>query len=182
MIHTNMPRKCTVFLLPRRLTRSAIYGGQIFYSHKWPTVLVRRVKGKPRNFAANLCGSLYSTFKTSFYPYAFYNKRLQTLFIDQLDWSKATCSFNIGRLLMMELNWTLSVLTKAPVSSLFPCRYKQLKAVQTSLCKPCCANLLSNKPSLQQTHLKGSEQTDKISVDSAVLLYNQSKNQAKFVS
>ena len=32
----------------------------------WPTVLVRKVKGKPRNFQANLCGSLYSTFKTSF--------------------------------------------------------------------------------------------------------------------
>ena len=38
----------------------------IFDSHKWPTVLVRKVKGKPRNFEANLCGSLYSSFKTSF--------------------------------------------------------------------------------------------------------------------
>ena len=27
-------------------------------------------------------------------PYAFHNKRFQTLFIDQLVWSKATCSFN----------------------------------------------------------------------------------------
>ena len=89
-----MPRNCTVFLLPRRLTRSAIYGSQIFDSHKWPTVLVRTVKGKPRNFEANLCGSLYSTFKTSFQPYAFYKKRLQTLFIDQLVRSKAMCSFN----------------------------------------------------------------------------------------
>ena len=88
MIHTNMLRKCTVFLSPRRLTHSAIYGSQIFDSHKWPTVLVRRVKGKPRNFEACLCGSLYSTFKRSFYPYAFYNKRLQTLFIDQLVRSK----------------------------------------------------------------------------------------------
>ena len=92
MIHTNMPRKCTVFLLTRRPTRSAIYGSQILDSHKWPTVLVRAVKGKPRNFEANLCGSLYSTFKTSFQPYAFYNKQL-TLFIDQLVQSKATCSF-----------------------------------------------------------------------------------------
>ena len=66
---------------------------QIFDSHKWPTVLVRRVKGKPRNFEANLCGSLYSTFKTSFKPYAFCNKRIQMLFIDQLVRSKAMCSF-----------------------------------------------------------------------------------------
>ena len=66
MIHTSITRNCVVFLLPRRLTRSAIYGSQIFDSHKWPTVLVRKVKGKPRNFEANLCGSLYSTFKTSF--------------------------------------------------------------------------------------------------------------------
>ena len=66
MIHTSITRNCVVFLLPRRQTRSAIYGSQIFDSHKWPTVLVRKVKGKPRNFEANLCGSLYSTFKTSF--------------------------------------------------------------------------------------------------------------------
>ena len=44
-------------------------------------LLVRKVKGKPRNFEANLCGLLYSTFKTSFQPYALYNKRLQTPFI-----------------------------------------------------------------------------------------------------
>ena len=72
MIHTNVPRNCTVFLLPRRLTRSAIYGSQIFDSHKWPTFLVHTVKGEPRNFKVNLCGSLYSTFKTSSQPYAFY--------------------------------------------------------------------------------------------------------------
>ena len=30
----------------------------------WPTVLVRKVKGKTHNFEANLCGSLYSTFPT----------------------------------------------------------------------------------------------------------------------
>ena len=65
--------------------------GVKFDSHKWPTVLVRKVKGKPRNFEANLCGSLYSTFKTSFQPYAFYNKRLQTLFIDQLVRSSKVC-------------------------------------------------------------------------------------------
>ena len=33
--------------------------------HLWPTVLtlVRKVKGNPRNFAANVCGSLYSIVK-----------------------------------------------------------------------------------------------------------------------
>ena len=40
----------------------------------WPTVLVDEVKGKPCNFEANLCGSLYSTSRTSFQPYAFYKK------------------------------------------------------------------------------------------------------------
>ena len=68
-------------------------GSQIFDSHKWPAVLVRTVKRKARNFEANLCGSLYSTFKTSFQPYAFYNKRLQMLFIDQLVRFKATFFF-----------------------------------------------------------------------------------------
>ena len=52
-----------------------------FDSHKWPTVLVRKVSGQPRNFVANLCGSLYSTFKTSFQRYAFYNKPLYKLFL-----------------------------------------------------------------------------------------------------
>ena len=95
MIRTNLPRNYVGFLLLCEITRSAIYGSQKFDSHKWPTVLVRRVKGKPCNFEACLCGSLYSTFKRSFYPYAFYNKRLQTLFIEQLVRSKATCSFNV---------------------------------------------------------------------------------------
>ena len=63
-------------------------------SHKWPTVLVDEVKGKPRIFEACFCGSLYSTFTTPFYPYAKKKKRLQTLIKDQLDRSKATCSFN----------------------------------------------------------------------------------------
>ena len=97
MIHTNLPRTCVVFLLLCELTRSANYGSKKFdshHAHKWPTVLVRKVTGKPRNFEANLCGSLYSTFKSSFWPYAFYNKWSQTLFKDQLDRSKATCSFN----------------------------------------------------------------------------------------
>ena len=49
-----------------RLTRSAIYGGKKFDSHEWPTMLVDEVKGKPLNFKAYLCGSLYSTFQTSF--------------------------------------------------------------------------------------------------------------------
>ena len=69
-----------VFLLRRELTRSAIYGRQKFDSHKWATVLVDEVKRKPRNFEAYLCRSLYSTFTLSFYPTAFYNKRLQNAF------------------------------------------------------------------------------------------------------
>ena len=41
-----------------------------------------------------MCGTLYSTFIISFYPYAFYNKRFQMLVIDLLDRSKAICPFN----------------------------------------------------------------------------------------
>ena len=50
MIHTNVPRNCVVFLSLCELTRSAIYGSQKFDSHKWQTVFVDEVKGKPRNF------------------------------------------------------------------------------------------------------------------------------------
>ena len=66
MIHTSITKNCVVCLLPRRQTRSAIYGSQIVDFYNRPIVLVRKVKGKPRNFEANVCGSLYSTFKTSF--------------------------------------------------------------------------------------------------------------------
>ena len=38
-------------------------------------LLVDEVKGKPCNFEACLCGSLYSTFTASFYPYVYYNQR-----------------------------------------------------------------------------------------------------------
>ena len=94
MIHTNLPRNCVAFVVLCELTRSDTYGSRKFDFHKWPTVvLVDEVKGKPCNLEACLCGSLYSNFTTSFYPYAFYNKRLQTLFKDQHDRSKATCSF-----------------------------------------------------------------------------------------
>ena len=88
-----MPQNCAVFPLLCELTRSAIYGSQTFDSHQWPTVLVNEVKRKPCNFECYLCGSSYSTFKISLQSYAFYNKRLQSLFKDQLDQSKETCSF-----------------------------------------------------------------------------------------
>ena len=94
MIQTNLTRNCVVFPLLCELTRSAIYGSQQLDSHKWPTVLVDKVKGKSCDFEACLCGSLYSTFETSFQSYAFQNKRLKKLSKDQLVRSKATCSFN----------------------------------------------------------------------------------------
>ena len=44
MIHTSITQNCTVFILRRELTRSAIYGSQSFDSHKWPIVFVDEVK------------------------------------------------------------------------------------------------------------------------------------------
>ena len=105
MIHPNLPRNCVVFLILCELTRLAIYGSQKLDSHKWLTVLVDEVKGKPYNFEACLFGSLYSTFTTSFQPYALYNKRLDPLFKDQLDRSKAMCSFNTLNYLMFAKQW-----------------------------------------------------------------------------
>ena len=70
MIHSSITQNCTVFLLRRELSRSAIYASQNFDSHKWPTVLLDEVKRKP----------LYSTFTTSFEPCSFYNKQLQNAF------------------------------------------------------------------------------------------------------
>ena len=49
MIHTTITQNCVVFL-----TLSTTTVGQIFDAHKWPTVLVRKVKVKPRIFEANL--------------------------------------------------------------------------------------------------------------------------------
>ena len=89
MIHTNM--SCTVFLLLCELKQSAILWSQT----KLRGIIILDVKGKPSKCKACLCGSLYSTFKTSFKPFAFYNKWFKTLFIDQLARSKATCSLKV---------------------------------------------------------------------------------------
>ena len=84
MIHTKFASKLRGF--PFTLwTRSAIYGSQ------WPTVLVDEVKGTPRNFEWYLCGYLKHLSNLN---YTVHNKRLQTLFKDQLVRSKATCSYN----------------------------------------------------------------------------------------
>lgn len=69
MIHTYMPRNCTVFLKQHELTRKSNLWTHIFDSTKWPTILFRKVKGKPYNFETQLCGSLYSTYKTSLYNF-----------------------------------------------------------------------------------------------------------------
>ena len=86
MIHTKMPRNCTVFLIRRDLQ-----GTPFCELIKWLTMLVRKVNGKPRNFKAYSCGS-----STSFKLYAFQNRRFQSLFMDQLVRSKATCPFKLG--------------------------------------------------------------------------------------
>ena len=65
-IQNKYARSCKVSLIRRELTRHAILWSQVFDSIKWPTALVRKVKGKPCTFDAFLCESLYSTFKTSF--------------------------------------------------------------------------------------------------------------------
>ena len=93
MIQTKIPRNCTVFLIRHKLIQHASLWSKFFDYTKPPTVLVRKVKGKPHNFKACLCESSYSTFKTSFHLNAFHSKRFQTL-IDQLARSKATCPFN----------------------------------------------------------------------------------------
>ena len=54
MIHTSITRNCVVFLLPRRQTRSAIYACEFVDSREWLTVLIRKVKGKPRTFESNV--------------------------------------------------------------------------------------------------------------------------------
>ena len=102
------------------LTRSAIYmyGSKNFDSHKWLTELVDELKGKPCNLEACLCWSLYSTFTISFQSYAFYNKRLQTLFKDQLDRSKALCSFkHVAQSLKSPPQNTLQSSAEAPPPS-----------------------------------------------------------------
>ena len=94
MIHTSFPRNCVVFLWPCELTRSAIYGSQNFYSHKWPTVFSRRCKKENRAILRQTCvDHCILLLKHLSNHMRFIKNRLQTLFIDQLVRSKATCSF-----------------------------------------------------------------------------------------
>ena len=57
MTRTTMPRNCKVFLKYRELTRHAILWSQInstkFDSTKWPTALVRKIKGRLCSFEAD---------------------------------------------------------------------------------------------------------------------------------
>ena len=93
MIHTSITRNCMVFILRRELTRSAIYGSQKFDSHKWLTVLVDEVKRKPRNFKAYFCVDHCILLLQHLSNHIdFITNGYRTLFKDQLDRSKATCS------------------------------------------------------------------------------------------
>ena len=91
MIHTSITRNCTVFLLRRELSRSAIYGSPNFDSHKWPTVSVDRVNRKPRNFEAYMQIIVLLLQYLSNHTH-FTTNRYRTIFKDQLDRSKATSS------------------------------------------------------------------------------------------
>ena len=64
---------------------------QKFVSTKWRTVLAHDVKGKPCNFKAYFCVDHCILLLKRLIT----NKRFQTLFIDQLARSQATCSFNV---------------------------------------------------------------------------------------
>ena len=86
----SISRNCVVCLLPRRQTRPAIMG--VNFLTPMADHGSSQVKGKPRKCV----WMIVYTFKTSFYckPFAFYyNKLLQTLFKDQLDRYKETCSY-----------------------------------------------------------------------------------------
>ena len=95
MSHTNLPRNCTVFLLLFEHTQSAIYASQKMDSHKWLTVLVDEVKVNLAilgHVCVDHCILLLKHLSTH---NAFYIKRLQMLFKDQLGRSKAACSFQL---------------------------------------------------------------------------------------
>ena len=66
MIHTNMPRNCTVSLVARKHGRPFMG-----VNHKMANCVSRRCKRKTTQFRGLLCRSLYSTFTTSFQSYAF---------------------------------------------------------------------------------------------------------------
>ena len=86
LIHKGITRNCTVFILRRELTPSAILWGQLA-----DRVSSRR-KRKTGNFKACLYGSLFSTFKLSNHMH-FITNGFKRIFKDQLDRSKETCSF-----------------------------------------------------------------------------------------
>ena len=76
MINSTRLRNCVGFLLLCELTQSPILWSQKLGSTKWRAVL-----RKTCIFEA--------------YVWIIYNNRFQTLFIDQLDRSKAVCHFNV---------------------------------------------------------------------------------------
>ena len=120
--HTNMPRSCVVFFLPRQLTRSAI---------------LTPINGRPcqlekenRTILSDTCVDHYILLLKHLSNHAFHNKRFQTLFIDQLVQSKATCSCknevatdaSICRIRTSDTN-TLAIITLTLLGSYKDIRY-----------------------------------------------------------
>ena len=81
------PKRC-------ELTRHAILWSQICDTTKWPTVLIRKTKGKQCNFKALLCGSLYLTFTTQDNPFIHTNG-FKHFSLNHLTRSKATCPLKL---------------------------------------------------------------------------------------
>ena len=93
-----MPRNLVVFLILCELTLSAIYGSQKLDSHKLPTVLVVKVKRKPRNFKAFCVDHCILLLQHLFTHMHFITNGYKMLFKDQLVRSKATCSCKVETL------------------------------------------------------------------------------------
>ena len=118
---TNLPRNCVVFLLLCELTRSAIYGSKKSDSHKRPTLLVDEVK-EHRAISRHICvDHCICYFYNIFLPICIL---LQTLSKDQLDRSKATCSFKSQT---TEIAWYTYTGSSNPISggTIIPGKYFQ---------------------------------------------------------
>ena len=72
----------------------------VFYSKNWLIMLVLKVKGKPRNFEANFCGLIYSTYETLLWKNSF----------KRYSWTNATNSRQRVPLMLWEgYLWILSL-------------------------------------------------------------------------
>ena len=116
MIDTKHASKLYGFLIRCELTRSAILWSQNFDSTKIADSVCSRRKRGNRTILRDSCDDHSILLLNNLSNHVFHNKRFQTLFNDQLDRSKAMCSFKLTPCVLSHTHTKITTYTTTLIS------------------------------------------------------------------